>query len=336
MASTSMLLWEIDHSLTALTEAYGFERAARVYRASAAAIHGLVWHVRASGVSCDLLDRHSLYLAAGDSGKELLEEHHLRVRAGLPGEFLDHARLLDTFGIARAAAIVSPGAADADPVRLARGMLDRAVRNGARLFDAEAVAFDAGGRSVVVGVEGGRLIEAGAVVLATGYVMPDIVQSAVQQISSSWAIATAPQPERVWREGALIWEAKQDYHYARTTPTGRIIIGGEDSTEVIEPDERDRLIPEKARILSEQLAALWPRAELDIKFRWAGTFGSTRDGLPLIGPVAGTKRLYAAYGYGGNGITFSFLAAELIGNLIAGNSSPLLRDFALDRDCPSS
>jgi glycine/D-amino acid oxidase-like deaminating enzyme len=54
--------------------------------------------------------------------------------------------------------------------------------------------------------------------------------------------------------------------------------------------------------------------------------------LPLIGPVPGMKGVYAAYGYGGNGITFSFLAAQLIGGLIAGSTSPLLTDFALDRD----
>ena len=59
---------------------------------------------------------------------------------------------------------------------------------------------------------------------------------------------------------------------------------------------------------------------------------TTRDGLPLIGPVPGAKGVYAAYGYGGNGITFSYLAAQLIGDLIAGASSPLLDDFALDRD----
>jgi len=65
-------------------------------------------------------------------------------------------------------------------------------------------------------------------------------------------------------------------------------------------------------------------------------FDTTSDGLPLIGPVPGTKGVYAAYGYGGNGITFSFMAAQLIGDLIAGKSSPLLRDFALDRDGPPS
>jgi glycine/D-amino acid oxidase-like deaminating enzyme len=162
--------------------------------------------------------------------------------------------------------------------------------------------------------------------------MPDIVRSSVHQVSSSWAIATVPQPHQVWKDGALTWEDAKDYLYARTTRAGRIIIGGEDSTDIIEPEARDRMIPEKSRVLAQRLAALWPRANTEVEFRWAGTFDTTADGLPLIGPVPGAKGVYAAYGYGGNGITFSFLAARLIGDLIAGKTSPLLRDFAIDRD----
>ena len=45
---------------------------------------------------------------------------------------------------------------------------------------------------------------------------------------------------------------------------------------------------------------------------------------------------FAVQGYGGNGITFSFLAAQLIGDLIAGSTSQLLGDFALDRDGSSA
>jgi glycine/D-amino acid oxidase-like deaminating enzyme len=126
--------------------------------------------------------------------------------------------------------------------------------------------------------------------------------------------------------------ASRAYLYARTTVSGRIIIGGEDSDEIVEPEARDALIPEKSRILSKKLEALWPRANREVAYRWAGTFDTTRDGLPLIGPVPGRKGIFAAYGYGGNGITFSFLAAQLIGGLIAGETSPLIDDFALDRD----
>jgi glycine/D-amino acid oxidase-like deaminating enzyme len=335
-ASTSMLLWEIDRSLTELTAAYGFERARRAYRASFEAVHGLKSLVQQLGLRCEMRDKDSLYLAAGDTGKELMQEHALRRRAGLPGTFLDHKRLLTEFDIARAGGIVSAGSADADPVQLAHGLLQAAVARGARLVEAEAIEFDSAPHSVGVTLEHGSMVEARHVVLATGYAMPGIVHATIQKPSSSWAIATAPQPEKIWKDAALIWEDSKDYLYARTTASGRIIIGGEDSEKVIEPDARDALIPDKSRRLTERLTALWPRAERDIEFRWSGTFDTTSDGLPLIGPVPGAKGVYAAYGYGGNGITFSYLAAQLIGALIGGASSPLLEDFALDRDGPAN
>lgn len=90
--------------------------------------------------------------------------------------------------------------------------------------------------------------------------------------------------------------------------------------------------PGEVALLAQKLKALWPAANADIEFRWSGTSDTTSDGLPLIDPMPGAKEVCAAYGYGGRGITFSFLAAQLIGDLIAGSSSPLIRDFALDRD----
>ncbi len=150
--------------------------------------------------------------------------------------------LLATFGMTRAGAIISPGAADADPVQLSRALLKVAVGRGARLFQEEAAEFDSAGRSVAVRLKNGRHIDARSVILATGYALPDIVHSTIQNVSSSWAIATAPQPDRIWKDGALIWEDSKDYLYARTTTSGRIIIGGEDSDDVIEPEARDRLI----------------------------------------------------------------------------------------------
>ena len=263
-ASTSMLLWEIDRSLHELTNLYGYERAARAYRASYEAVRGLMALVRTLGLRCDIRAKDSLYLAAGESAKGLIEEHALRARAGLPGIFLDHKALLSEYNIARAGAIVSPGSADSDPLQLALGLLNVATARGARLFEAEARAFDSAGHSVGAQMTDGHTIEARHVVLATGYVMPDILQTTVQKPSSSWAIATKPQPGRLWPEGVLIWEDSKDYLYARTTASGRIIIGGEDSDAIIDPDARDALIPAKARALTDKLAVLWPRAELAI------------------------------------------------------------------------
>jgi glycine/D-amino acid oxidase-like deaminating enzyme len=333
-ASTAMLLWEIDRSLTELTELYGLEHAARCFRASFEAVKELQRLIARHGVACRMRPRQSLYLASRDTAKSLQDEMALRRRLGLPGEFLDHASLLRTFDIARAGAILSPAAADADPVLLTNGLLDIALQRGARLFEANATAFDSSGSAVGVSLDNGLEIEARYAVLATGYVMPEIVRPRIERVTSSWAIATAPQPQNLWKDGVLIWEDSADYHYARTTADGRIIFGGEDDPSLVEPEARDAAVPAKTELLAQKLAALWPRAALDIDCRWAGTFDSTEDGLPLIGTVPGAKNLFAAYGYGGNGITFSHLAAELIGGLIAGHGSPLLDDFAIDRGAP--
>ena len=90
-------------------------------------------------------------------------------------------------------------------------------------------------------------------------------------------------------------------------------------------------MPAKANIIRAKLATLCPAANAQADYVWSGTFGETEDGLPLIGAVPGRDRVFAAYGYGGNGITFSFLASRLIARLIAGRRERWHDDFAIDR-----
>ncbi|MBX9462926.1 MAG: hypothetical protein KL840_08135 [Aquamicrobium sp.] len=45
--------------------------------------------------------------------------------------------------------------------------------------------------------------------------------------------------------------------------------------------------------------------------------GTTPTGLPLIGPVHRRPRLFSLMGYGGNGITYARIAAEVVRNKLA-------------------
>jgi glycine/D-amino acid oxidase-like deaminating enzyme len=335
-ASTAMLQWEIDCPLSELTGFYGFERAANIYRRSLQAVTGLKSLVGSLGLDCAFRDRSSLYMAGeGTGARELLAEHGLRERAGLPGAYLDHSAMLRTFGFDREAAILSPGSADANPLLLSHALIASAVASGASIFGADAVGYDSSGKSVTVGLDNGCEIEAGRVVLATGYVMPDFVKTDLHKTASSWAIATPPQsPDALWRDGVLVWEASDNYLYARTTADNRIVIGGEDDDAIVEPEARDALMPQKSAIILKKLQALCPQANATADFVWSGAFGETEDGLPLIGEVPGYPRVHAAYGYGGNGITFSFLASRMIGTMIAGHREPWHDDVAIDRPRP--
>ena len=337
-ASTAMLQWEIDCSLTELTQFYGFERAAKLYRKSRQAVAGLTSLVATLGLACDFRERNSLYLAGLETvPSELLAEHRLRERAGLPGDYLDFVSLKREFGLDRRDAILSSGCADANPLALSRAMLQIGATRGATLLDAEATQYEQDFKRVYVSLDCGHVIEAQHVVLATGYQMPDVVKTQLHRTASSWAIATIPQHEgKLWRDGVLIWEASDPYLYARTTCDNRIIIGGEDQSSVVDPDERDGLMPAKKTIIQRKLAELLPQADTEAEFVWSGAFGETEDGLPLIGPVPGSPLMFAAYGYGGNGITFSFLASRMIAQLVAGARQNWFDDFALDRPPPGA
>jgi glycine/D-amino acid oxidase-like deaminating enzyme len=336
-ASTAMLQWELDSSLTELSDLYGFERAARIYRRSHAAAADLARLAAGLRIDCGFTARATLYLTGGETGPgTLTAEHEARERAGLPGALLDAETLADRFALHRPAALVSPGSAEADPVRLSLGVLRTALARGAILVEDEVVAYDAGPRAVHLALASGRQVEAGHVVLATGYAMPPFVTSDLHQVVSSWCLATEPQdPADLWPGRCLIWEASEPYLYARTTADGRIVAGGEDE-ETDDAADRERKMAEKTERIRAKLKALWPHGHDRLSHAWSAEFGETTDGLPLIGAVPGAPRILAAYGYGGNGITYSYMASRMLAAEIAGERRDWFDDFALDRPAPAA
>jgi glycine/D-amino acid oxidase-like deaminating enzyme len=322
-ASTSLIQFEIDTPLLHLREKIGAENAARAWIRSAATVEELIQHARRLRIGCDLASRATLYLAGDVLGaRDLQREVELRSDLGLPSCYLDRASLQKRVGIDRRGAILSAANAEADPIRLTAGFLRRAIRLGARLHaPVDVIHVRSRPRGIEVQTREGATLRCRFFVYATGYELAEDLPAEGHSIHSTWAIATKPQPENLWPTRDLIWEASDPYLYLRTTPDGRVIVGGED--EDFEDDEkRDSLIASKSERLQKQLAKLMPSLEPSAEFRWAACFGSSETGLPTIGEVPGMARCYAALGYGGNGITFSMLAARLIQRSISGAGDP--------------
>ncbi len=334
-ASTAMLQWEIDKTLTELETFYGFERAVGIYRRSAAAVSGLAKLIAAHRIDCAFQPRRSLFLTRNHEGaRDLATEADLRQRAGLPSRYLEHCDLFTEFEIDRDAGILSRGSAEADPLLLTWALLRMAAKDGARLIDASVTRLHSEGSRVTAETDGAFVIEAKTAVLATGYNLPGIEMPKLHRTTSSWAMATVPQePGTLWRDQALIWEDSHPYLYMRTTGDGRIVVGGEDD-DTVDPAVRDAKAPQKIMAIREKMKLIWPRADTRVATAWCGTFGETVDGLPLIGPVPSLPHVYGAYGYGGNGITFSYLATQVIGAMMSGTYRDWFDDFAMDRDGP--
>lgn len=110
---------------------------------------------------------------------------------------------------------------------------------------------------------------------------------------------------------AFIWEASDPYLYLRATADGRVICGGEDE-EFEDENARDALIAEKTKRISQKLGKLMPQLDTTAQYAWTGWFGSTATGLPIIAKAPRHRHVHAIMGYGGNGITFSRIAAEIV------------------------
>jgi glycine/D-amino acid oxidase-like deaminating enzyme len=136
-----------------------------------------------------------------------------------------------------------------------------------------------------------------------------------------------------WWERCLLWETARPYLYLRTTDDGRAIVGGEDDP-FRNPDRRDRLVPEKADRLARRFREMFPAIELEIAYAWAGTFGETEDGLAYIGAVPEAPSCFFALGFGGNGVTCSAVAAEIIRDAIQRRPNTEAHLFRFDRQAP--
>ena len=331
-ASTALVSWELDVELGALIERIGEEDAVRAYRASLGAVGTLERLIRKLPDS-GFTRRSSLYLASSRRDvRRLQQEAELRARHGLPSEYWDRKRLAGSYAFRAPGAIRSGGSAEVDPYRLTHALLARASGRGARVFDrTEIVREDFARGSITLKSGRGPFIRARRVVMALGYEIPRPLRRDIVKLSSTYALVSEPVAEWTgWEDRCLVWESARPYHYLRTTADGRVMIGGEDEP-FRDPARRDRMLPRKIQRLSRRLAKLLPSFRTEAAFGWTGTFGSSGDGLPYIGEWAEAPGRIFALGYGGNGITFGAIAAEVVRGLCLGEPAEEARLYRLDR-----
>ena len=323
-ASTALLQFEIDVPLLVLAERVGLARARRAWRRSLAAVEALERLVRREHLRCGYARRHSLYLAGDAYGhRALRREAAARGAADLPGEYLDHGSVAERFALDRTGAILSRGAAVANPVQLTAALLRRAVARGARVHaPADVVEVQSGRGKVTLTLASGRAVHARHVVFCTGYELLPAIPLRGHRIVSTWAVAGVPAAALpAWLGETVVWEASDPYLYLRTTADGSLIAGGEDAA-APSAHTSATLLRSKARTIALKVAALVPGLQLTLTHRWAGAFGASSTGLPIIDGVPGMPNGHVVAGFGGNGITYSVIAADIIRARITGARDP--------------
>jgi glycine/D-amino acid oxidase-like deaminating enzyme len=333
-ASTALLQYEIDTPMRDLARRYGEADALLAYQACIDAVGQL--RARAAALRDVGIARAGSvqYASRRSHAGPLRAEFELRARHGFDVRWLDAPAVRAAYGFDAPGAILSKVGARVDPYRMTYRLLARLQRRGSSVFDRTTIAaLQPRARGVTLRTADGFRIEAGHVVMATGYASQHWLRERVARNRSSYAFVSDP----IERAGlgpladTLFWETAHPYLYLRGSADGRVMVGGADDAVDI-PARRDRRVEGKSRKLLQQALARFPDVPIRPAFAWGGTFAETADGLPFFGPHPqyGPRVLFAM-AYGGNGTVYSMLGAGLLRAQVERRRHPLAALFGFRR-----
>ncbi|HQV57261.1 MAG TPA: FAD-dependent oxidoreductase [Ilumatobacteraceae bacterium] len=334
-ASTSMLQYEIDELMIDLTAAIGWEAAATAYRECSRGIDLVERATQAVGDTCGFRRSPSVFMAVGKRDVAMLRsEMAARADAGFDVRWLSADELMDRWKLVGVAAIESATGGSVDPYQLCYRALQTAIRRGARVHDrTEVTAYELTARRTMLSTNRGT-IKARHVVIAAGYEVEPLLPQLPLRLHSSFALVSEPIQglDRRYPDGLLFWDFDDPYLYGRVTDDERLLIGGRDER-YRDPRRRRRALPTKTRALAADAARRFPGAgSIEVGYSWCGTFAETPDGLAYIGGHSSWPRTLFALGFGGNGITYSALAAQYLAEHIESGAVPeAARLFDLER-----
>jgi glycine/D-amino acid oxidase-like deaminating enzyme len=334
-ASTGLLQYEIDVPLHELQKKAGVESANRAYLLGIDAIDRIESLVHELKDDCGFARVPSLQIASRKRDAVALErEWNCRRDIGIDVELWNRRDIQARFPFDAPAGLRSAQAGQIDAYRFTHRLFQRGCTHALRIFDRTSVLKTARTqRRWTLTTDRRCTVTADRLVMAGGYESPEPRTRRSTRLHSTYALVSEPQPHiPPWHESCLIWETAHPYLYMRTDRDGRILIGGED-VPFRNPAVRDALMPRKTAKLVKRFNKMFPDIALEVAFNWCGTFAETADGLAYIGeaPDSRWRGCLFALGYGGNGITFSVIAARIIADAILSRANPDAKVFALDR-----
>ncbi len=333
-ATTSMLQYEIDVPLFELTNMIGEKGARANYWACSESIDQLGDIVKTIKSNCGFNKKKSLYYAAFKKDLPMLQkEFEARKAAGLPVTWLTKEQIQKKYNLEKAfGGILSAHGGSLDAFKFTHDLLEYDHKKGLKIFDKTNIknaVYKKNG--VILTTEYSNSIKAKNVIYCNGYESTELIKDKFVKLLSTYAIVGEcfdKKPKLL--SDTLFWNTSDPYLYMRTTDDHRILIGGEDE-DFVDDDKRDALINEKQVALTKKLKRLLPESNFRADFAWAGTFGETKDGLPYIGAHPNFPSSYFVLGFGGNGITFSVIGAQVIATVLMGKKHPLQEYYRFRR-----
>ncbi len=264
----------------------------------------------------------------------LRRAHELNLAHGVRSTFLDaeEARA-DVHSPTYLAGVRTEGSGLVDPVALALGLRDVALRRGAVVHEHTPVLrLRPAGAGVEVVTATGR-VRARQVLLATNAFDP-LLRRLRAWVAPVWDHVLVTEPLTAdqlasigWSENQGLTDAGNQFHYYRRTRDDRILWGGYDAIYYYGNDTDPAREQREAshRLLASQFRETFPQlADVRFTHRWAGMIDTTSRFTPAFGTARGGRVAYAV-GYTGLGVASSRWGAQVALDLLAGRETSRTR-----------
>ncbi len=322
-ASTSLLQYELDTPLHKLKKNIGEKNAVRAYQLCSDAIDKLINIINDIGHK-EIHKRKSLFFSTHYRQKKFLQDEYLaRKTAGFEVEILSDRELSRNYNLKAAYGILSGQGATTNAYSLTHEILQYCIRKGLKVFDRTKIkGIDYGKDGVTLKTNEGCVIMASHVINATGYEVINVIGKKIVDLDCTYAIISESRAEKndLWKDDIMMWNTDDPYLYMCSADKNRIIVGGRDES-FTNMKTMHAYLDKKSSLLERDFAKIFPPSSIKKEFAWSGVFGKTKDSLPYIGNYSKTPHTFYALGFGGNGITFSLVAAEIISDLLLGRKN---------------
>ncbi|MDN3652036.1 FAD-dependent oxidoreductase [Thalassotalea ponticola] len=213
-----------------------------------------------------------------------------------------------------------------NPLKLAFGYHDLLNKAGVDVYtNTPAVSIEQYGNRYRVITEHAN-ISCDKVVIATNGYTPKGFDSSVANKTLpvlSQIIVTEPLTEAQLQAcnfitSNVVMDTRALKYYYRKLPDNRILFGGRGAITGKSADD-----PYYAeRLLQELKRSFPPLADVRYQYRWSGWICMSLDDIPHIAQAEGSKGIFYAMGYCGNGVSFAVQAGKRLADKVAGRAVP--------------
>ncbi len=322
--TTSHLTEAVDGRYSTLIKTFGEDGARLVADASRASIARIQAFVSDLRIDCGFERVPGyLYTEKAEQMEWLADELDAARRSGCAVEWIDRVPLaFMTHG-----GIRWDNQAQMNPTAYLAGLARKAMAGGVQIYERTRVTGITDGEPCSIETSD-HVVTAGHVFVAANVAINNRVFLHTKVAPyRSYAIASEAGPGHV---NGLFWDTEDPYHYTRMhTVDGRLylIVGGEDHRTGEDADTAERY---------ERLIA-YARERFGVttaQHRWSGQIIEPVDGLPFIGVNTGSRNVYVATGFSGNGMTFGTLAGMMAADFAQGRANPYSEVFDATRVKP--